>query len=202
MHFLPVFTRILSVLLALALIVAGVIAVVEVFAAWLGAGWTLLPDAIVSRFQHWHWDDGPVVITIVVVGVVGLVALLVGLWPRPPLTVPVDGQPDVTYERHGLEQSIRRQIEVLDGVAKARVRIDGRRLRTRVETSRRHQPEELKARVDERLASVTSSRHLNLRPDVRLRFPGGTRRSGSATVSSPSAGRSSSSSVHFCWPAP
>jgi hypothetical protein len=175
MHFVPVFTRIFSVLLALALMVAGVVVVVEVFAAWFGAGWTLLPDDTTSRFEHWHWDDRSVVIAIVVVGAVGLIALLVGLWPQPPLTVPVGGQPEVSYERHALEQSIQHQIEGLDGVAKARVRIDRNRLRTRVATSRRHQPEELKARVDELVASVVSSRHLDLRPEVRLRLPGGAR---------------------------
>jgi len=175
MHFVPVFTRVFSVLLALALIVAGVVVVVEVVAAWFGAGWTLLPDDTTSRFQLWRWDDRSVVITIIIVGVVGLISILIGVWPRPPLTVPVAGQPDVNYERHALEQSIRHQIEDLDGVTKARVKIDRRRLRTRVETNRRHQPQELKANVDALLAGVTSSRHLELQPDVRLRFPGGTR---------------------------
>jgi Family of unknown function (DUF6286) len=175
MHVLPVFTRIFSVLLALALIVAGAIVVVEVFAAWLGAGWTLLPDDTTSQFEQWHWDDGPVVITIVVVGLVGLVALLIGLWPQPPLTIPVAGQPDVNYERHALEQSIRHQLEGLEGVGKARVRISRHRLRTRIETGRPYQPDEVKARVDALLATVTASRHLELRPDVRLRMHGGAR---------------------------
>ena len=173
MHLLaPVFTRVFSALLALALIASGIVVVVEVFAAWLGAGWTILPDDTAALFQRWEWNDRPVVVTLVIVAVAGLLALLIGLSQRPPLTVPIEGQPDVSYERHALEQSIRRDVERLDGVTKARVRVARGRLVTRVDTNRRLQPDDVKSRVDGRLHEITTARRISLRPDVRLRAPG------------------------------
>jgi Family of unknown function (DUF6286) len=112
------------------------------------------------------------VITIVVVAAVGLLAMLIGLSRRPPLTVPIDGKPDVSFERHALEQSIRRELERLDGVAKARVRVARGRLVARIDTNRRLQPDEVRSRVDTRLHDVTTARRISLRPDVRLRAQG------------------------------
>jgi hypothetical protein len=40
----PVLVRLLSAILAIALIAIGVVAVVEIVWAWLGAGWVILPD--------------------------------------------------------------------------------------------------------------------------------------------------------------
>lgn len=175
MHLLaPVFTRVFSALLALALIAAGVVVVVEVVAAWLGAGWTILPDDTAALFQRWQWDDRPVVVTLAIVAAVGLLALLIGLARRRPLTVPIDGQPDVSFERHALEQTIRRELERLDGVTKARVHVARDRLVARVDTNRRLQPDEVKSRVDDRLRAVTTARRISLRPDIRLRAPGAT----------------------------
>ena len=171
--FVPVFTRIFSALLALALITAGVVVLVEVVAAWLGIGWTILPTDTADRFEEWHWDDRAIVVTSAIVLAVGVIALLIGLWRRAPLTIPLDDNADVTFERHALEQSLRRRVEALDGVTTARIRAGKKRLRARVDTNRRHQPEEVKARVETHLAEVAAAQHLDLPRDVQLRYRGG-----------------------------
>ncbi|MDX6414080.1 MAG: hypothetical protein QOH23_1490 [Gaiellaceae bacterium] len=169
----PVLARIISALLALALIAAGAVVIIEVVAAWVGAGWTILPSDTAQRFARWHWDNRPVVITIMAVGAIGLVAFLVGVWRRAPLTVPVDAAHDITFERRALEQSLRRHIEALDGVRKARVVAKRDRLVATVDTNRRYQPDELKERVEVALAESASRQHLALERRVRLRFQGG-----------------------------
>jgi hypothetical protein len=171
--FVPVFTRIFSALLALALIAAGVVVLVEVVAAWLGIGWTILPTDTAARFEEWHWDDRAIVVTSVIVLAVGVVALLIGLWRRAPLTIPIDDSADVTFERHALEQSLRRRVEALDGVTSARIHAGTKRLRARVDTNRRHRPEEVKARVEDHLAHAAAAQHLDLTRNVQLRYRGG-----------------------------
>jgi hypothetical protein len=169
----PVLTRVFSALLAIALVAVGTVVLVEVCAAWFGAGWTVLPKDTVTRLEHWQWNDRPVVTTIAAVGAVGLVAILVGTWRRAPLTVPMDGEHDVTFERRALEQSLRRHVEAIDGVNRARVVAKRDRIVARVETDRRFQPIELKERVDVTILEVAERQHLLLSRRIRLRFQGG-----------------------------
>jgi hypothetical protein len=113
------------------------------------------------------------VVAIVVLAAVGCAAVLIGSWRRAPLTVPLNGRDDVSFERHALEQSLQRRIEAVDGVARAKVRATASDVNVRVDTNRRHHPEELKARIEERLAQTAAMQHLDLRRHVRLRYRGG-----------------------------
>jgi hypothetical protein len=170
---LPFLTRLVSALFALALIGVGVITIVEVAAAWIGTGPAILPDDSAARLRTLPWDDRTVVITIIVLAALGVIALLIGLWKRPPLSIPVEGHTDVAIERHALEQSIRRRIEHIDGVHHAKVRVGGPSLRADVETRRRHGPEDIKAQIESELAALVAAYHLALQPKVRLRHRGG-----------------------------
>lgn len=172
-YVVPLLARLFSALLALSLVAAGVIVVVEVAAARLGIGWTILPSDTVQKLRDRAWDDQAVVLTIVAVAVVGLVALLVGLWPRAPLTVPITGIPGASYERYALERSVTRRLEAVDGVTGARVRAGRRRVTARVDTNRRFRPDELRAEVESVLAQTVAERSVALSPRVRLRHPGG-----------------------------
>ncbi len=169
----PLLTRVLSVLLAVALIGAGAVLMVEVAAAWLGAGWTILPPDTVARASTWQWDDDEIVVAIASVGGVALLALLVGLWRRPPLTIGLEGCEGVAVERYALEGSLRRRLEALDGVSSARVRAGRRRVSAKVDTRRRHEPAQLKNRVEESLAEMVDAQHVGLKSTVRLRSRGG-----------------------------
>jgi hypothetical protein len=169
----PLFTRLLSALLALALVAAGVILLTEIVAAWLGVGWTILPDDTAAKLQTWHWDSRPVVTTIIIVGLIGLAALVVGLWRQAPLIVPIGDGHEVTFERHALEGSIRRQIQHIDGVTKARIRSTKDKVRVRVDTNRTSQPQLVRGEVEARVNETLQAQHLTLAPEVQVRNPEG-----------------------------
>jgi hypothetical protein len=166
---IPLLARVFSVVLAVALIGVGVVALVEIVAAWLDAGWTVLPDDTATELRSLHWDDRSVVVTLIIVGVVGLLALALGLWRRPPLTLAVEGEPDVRVERRALERSAQRHLTAIDGISRARVRATSSRLMARVETTRRTGHDELRAAADATLHSITDQQHIAAQPDVRLR---------------------------------
>jgi hypothetical protein len=169
----PALARLFSTLLALALTALGVVAIVEVVAAWLGRGWYVLPADTTARLQHWRWNDRPVVLTIAAVGAIGLVAILIGVWRRDPLTVPIDAAHDVTFDRRALERSLRRRLEAIDGVNRAHVAVKRDRLLARVDTDRRYEPAELKERVETMLSEVAERQRIQLGDQVRLRYRGG-----------------------------
>jgi hypothetical protein len=169
----PALARLFSTMLALALTAAGVVVIIEVGAAWLGVGWTVLPTDTAARLEHWHWDDRPVVLTIATVGAIGLVAILIGAWRRPPLTIPIDATHDVTFDRRALERSLGRRLETIDGVNRAHVTVKRDRLLARVDTDRRYHPTELKERVEAVLTEAAERQRIQLGERVRLRYRGG-----------------------------
>jgi len=171
----PILTRLLSVLLGLALLVAGVVLVVEIIAALLGGDRVVLPDDLTERMQSWRWDDRAVVITALVIGAVGLLALLVGLWPRAPLTIGVDGDADVTLERRAVEHYLRRRVEEIDGVAKARVKVSRSDVTVRAATGRRHDPDSVKRSVQAVAAEAARVQGIVQPVRVRLDSSGGPR---------------------------
>ncbi|HEY3833361.1 MAG TPA: DUF6286 domain-containing protein [Acidimicrobiia bacterium] len=167
---LPVAARLISAILAIAMLCAGVVLVIEVVSAWVGHGWVILPADLHTRFAHWHWDDRSVVLTFVALGVVGLVSVLVGSWPRPPLTVPLDNS-DIAIERHPLEVSLSRRLQALDGVTRARVRIDRGRVRATVDTNRRRSDDDVRVAAHELLVDAVTTNELQLDPKVEVHAP-------------------------------
>lgn len=127
--------RALSSLVALSLIAAGVVVVVEVGAAWLGTGPIVLTDTATQTLRRTRWDDATVVWVSVGVGLVGLCCVLVAIVSGAPATVPttIDG---VQLERRPLERVLRVELEALDGVSEARVRAGGRQPHVRIDTNR------------------------------------------------------------------
>ncbi len=171
----PILSRLLSTLFALALIAGGVLLIVEAVSTWVGAGWSVLPDDVVRRASAWQWSDRTVVMALAIVGALGLSALLTAVWRRPALTVPVDGRSGAAVERYALEKSLRSRLEAVDGVSGARVRVNRKRVAARVDTKRRHEPGQLKTVVEQELDRTLNERHLNLnlRRRLRLRYEGG-----------------------------
>lgn len=169
---LPVLTRILSALLALALVAAGVVLVVETVASLSGDSWALLPDSTTDNLRTWGWDGQPMVPVLVIVGVVGLVCLLVGLWPRAGLTIPSGSDGDLALDRSSLEQSVRDRVERIDGVSRARVRAGRGRLVAKVDTTRGFQPDQLEPAVKAELDQAVSQHHLALTPRAVIRRTG------------------------------
>lgn len=169
----PLLTRLVSALLALGLLAAGTIVIIEICAAWFGAHRVIVPTDLTQRLQRWHWDDRAVVTTIIVVGLVGVIAVAVASWTRPPLLLPLRDDARTSLDRRAFEQSTRRQLERIDGVSKARVRAHKNTLLARIETQRRYRPQDLKTTVEGELARTVTAHHVNLRHQVRLRYRGG-----------------------------
>lgn len=83
---MPVVNRVLSVLLALAFLVLGVVVVVEIIANAVGHhGHALVAYQRPGRWLHGNaWDTRQVIAGLIVVGVIGLLLLLSQLKPRSP----------------------------------------------------------------------------------------------------------------------
>jgi len=153
--------RLLAALVALALVAAGVVAVVEVVAAALGADPLLVPrDGWAADGRSTEWADRGVRYFFIIVGAVGVVLAAVALVRRPPrrLAVPApSGLEDVTIRRRGLERSLQRTAESIDGVRQASVRIKRTQVRIRIGTHRRDAnglPEAVQEAVTSRLGGI------------------------------------------------
>lgn len=168
---LGVLTRLLSTLAALALIGLGAVILIDVVSAWLGRGRTVVSQRAIDEAGRRLWDDRTVVTTLAVAGLIGLLLLLVGVWRRAALTVPVAGHPEAGVERRGLEQAVTRRLTGLDGVSGASVRAGRRKLTARIDTARRLPPTELRARAETELAAALSAYGVELPTQIRVRQP-------------------------------
>jgi hypothetical protein len=166
---LPVVVRIVSALLALALIACGVVAVAEVVGAWLGHdGWVLLPDDTSERLARWRWDDSTTRWLIVGLFVTAAVALGLAIARPAPMTVVLADRPSVRFERHALERALAQDLDAVDGVDRVEVRADERQIVVRAETARRLDGEHVHTSVDQRLAESLARLRLGQPADVRV----------------------------------
>lgn len=131
--------RLMSFVLCLAVIAAGVAVVVEVVAQRAGAGPTLLDwPAAVRWAQRTTWGSAPIRLTSGVLVLGGLALLLAQLAARRPdrLAMRGDGTAtDAAVSRRGLTRAVRGAVTGVDGIAGARVTVRRRRIRVHAQTS-------------------------------------------------------------------
>ena len=127
--------RIVSALCALALVAGGALLAVEAVAALAGVGPALLPEDWVERLRDTFWDETHVARWLWVVLGVGLLALIVALWPRPPATVGTR-RPEYRVERRSLESSLTERLQAVDGVSRAKIRVKRRGVDARLTSTR------------------------------------------------------------------
>ena len=171
---IPVLSRLLSALCALALVAGGALIVVEVVANWTGNGFLILPTDWPDQLRSTGWDERIVRNSLLVAAAIGVLLLLVALWRRPPLTVDTN-EDGMEVERRALELALRRRLDGLDGVAGSRVRVDKHRIRARVDTSRRLSPDSIRGRATDELRDFCSHHGLDLTPEVTLHSEGAAR---------------------------
>ena len=99
----PVLTRLLSALAALAVLALGVVILVELVANATGNGFVILPEDWPDRLRDTAWDDSLVRNLLIAAVVVGAIMIAAACWSHPPLTVPTN-QPDLRLERHGARE--------------------------------------------------------------------------------------------------
>ena len=128
---MPLFNRVLAVLLALAFLVLGIVTIVEIVARAVGhAGHVLIPYARPARWldgQAWtaHW----VIAGLIVLAALGLILLVSQLKPRQPgllvLHSDVDGV-TVATPRKSLSRAMSRIAGDVDGISSARADLGAR----------------------------------------------------------------------------
>lgn len=167
--------RVLSLLLALALVVGSVLLALEV-------AWAVARKA--PLLVQWHgllrsgradaWDTAPVRTTAVVVAVVGLLLLLVALKPRRAPRLPLataDDHVDAALTRRSLRSVLVGAASRVDGLSGARATVSRRRASVTA-TSRLGSPETAKDLTDQlqqRLQETLDDLQLTRTPRLKAR---------------------------------
>ncbi|MDQ1722206.1 MAG: hypothetical protein QOI26_1940 [Pseudonocardiales bacterium] len=129
--------RLLAALLSLALIVAGVLTVIEVVAQRLGKR-----PAIVD-WQHVYdwarrttWQQGSVRVTCILLVILGLLLLAAELKPSRPSRLAVrSSATDAAYTRRGVAATIRSAVTEVDGINSASVSVKRRKVKVGATTA-------------------------------------------------------------------
>jgi hypothetical protein len=124
------FLRLLSVVLAAAIAVAGVLIVIEVIAAAVGADPVIVKwHGLVDDLARNQWKTAPARVTAIVLIVVGLVLLFFALRRGKPSTVALTtGATDVdmTTTRRSLQRFLASSATEVDGITDAKSRVKRR----------------------------------------------------------------------------
>lgn len=137
--------RILSVLLALALLLGGLLAAVEIILALLGRPSWLLPH---EQWSTWlaeqTWDTAPVRAGLAALVLLGLLLLWPALRRGRPSTLSLPPRPhgtpagvNVSASRRGIETSLATAARRTSGVSAARAQVSRRRATVRARTATR-----------------------------------------------------------------
>ncbi len=170
---MTVVNRVLATLLALALLLGGLLAVVEVVLAALGRPPWLVPH---PDWTSWLTDQdlGSTIVRATLIGAValGLGLLVLALRRGRPGAVPLPARVEsvrTTASRRGIERTLRAAATRPDGVRDALVRARHRTVRVRAATALRD-PGDLQSRVTEAVTQRLEELGLSgsLRPRVTV----------------------------------
>jgi hypothetical protein len=171
--------RVLAALLALALIVVGVLVVIEVVTHWFSD---------TAAIVHWHqayswagrttWKQGSVRISCIIVAVFGLILLVAELKPGKVSRLPADPAQagaqgiDTAYTRRGAAASIRAAVVDVDGIRATSVTIKRRTVRIAATSSARDRvsAQTLKQPVVDAVRARLEALQLRSTPSVSVRI--------------------------------
>lgn len=124
--------RLLAFLVAAAIVVAGVILIVEVIAARSASAPVIIGWHSILRWgQHNTWKATSVELACVISAIVGLLLLLPQLRRRRPTRLVVESNPatDAALTRRGVVVTVRGAVGDVEGIASSRVKVGHRRIR-------------------------------------------------------------------------
>lgn len=125
-------TRIISAVVAIALVLAAVITIVEIGRMLAGAGpWVLPADDWLAQGRSSSWGDTDVRLVLVGAALVGAAFLAFALWPRRIHAVATSGAGsgvDIYVERRGLERVVGERVQRVDGIRDAAVDVKKRKV--------------------------------------------------------------------------
>lgn len=135
------FTRVISAVLAVALLAGGVLGVIEVLLAASGRQPWLVPgDRWDRNLRTTPWRDNAAVVAAIILLAVGLLLLLSQLLRRRPasyeVTVPPEARARAEVSRRGIERAAGQAASQIDGVDKVHARAGAKSLRIDARTSR------------------------------------------------------------------
>lgn len=126
------FNRILSVVLAVAIAVAGVLTVIEVIAAATDSDPVIVKwHGLVKDLASNQWKTAAPRVTAIILIIVGLLLLLFALRRGKPATVALTtgaSDVDMTTTRRSLQRSLSNGAEAVDGIASATVKVKRRKV--------------------------------------------------------------------------
>lgn len=114
--------RVLSAILAAAVLAGALLVLFEVPAGWVGNSPLVLPNDFATRLRSLGWTDRPVVTIIAGTILVGLAALFGGLMSRSSVTIRTEAAKELHIEKAALTQALLRELEQIVGVTSLRVR--------------------------------------------------------------------------------
>ena len=166
-------TRLVSALLAVALLLGSLLVVVEIVAAGLGRPPVLIPYPGWTSWLRTHsWNDWIVNTVLGGLLVLGLLLLLLAFRRGKPASLALrsgsDGV-DVTASRRSVEKSLAAAAARTTGIAGASASVSRRTARVNARTVARSEPgsrEELESAVRRRLDSLGLERRLRTRVDL------------------------------------
>lgn len=163
-------TRVVSALLALALLVGSLLALVEITAAALDR------DPVMVSYPEWTswlrthpWNDWMVQLVLGGLVVLGLLLLLLGLRRGKPASLPLRSRTDgvdVTASRRSVQKSLAAAAARTTGVTEANASVSRRTARVHARTVARPEPglrDEVESAVGGRMDSLGTKRRMRTR---------------------------------------
>lgn len=166
-------TRVVSALLALALLLGSLLVVVEIVAAALDRSYALVPYPEWTGWMRAHsWNDWIVNAVLGGLAVLGLLLLLLAFRRGKPASLPLRSRTegvDVTASRRSVEKSLAAAAARTTGITGASASVRRRRARVDARTVARSAPgmrEEVDSAVRGRLDSLGLERPMRTRVDL------------------------------------
>lgn len=171
--------RIVSAVLAVALLAGGLVLAVEIVFGFLGRERPLvLPwDEWYAEARSTPWSDPDLRLAFVLMIVAGVLLLLLEAASRRPLAVPMaggDGGTAADLDRRGLERWLSRRLSAVDGVADAKVRIRKKGAAVAASTTAREtEPvrDQLRVEAHQALGELDLASSMAVKVSVRSRRP-------------------------------
>ena len=163
-------TRVVSALLALALLFGSLLAIVEIVAAALGRGYVLVPYQEWTDWLRTHsWNDSIVQALLGGLVVLGLLLLVLAIRRGKPAALTLRGRTDgvdVTASRRSVEKSLAAAAARTTGIAGASASVSRRTARVNAQTVALSDPgirEQVESAVKGRLDSLDTEHRMRTR---------------------------------------